>query len=745
VQRDDIRLLTLTGPGGVGKTRLALHIAADVGGAFADGVQFVDLASITKPDLVAPTIAHVLGVRDTGGSPVADRLSVFLRAKSLLLVLDNFEQVVEAAPFLSSLLGACPNVLALVTSRVRLRVSGEHEYVVPPLGLVAPDTRYDVDELARSAAVRLLVERAQAVTDSFSLTPDNASAVAEICRRVDGLPLAIELAAARIKILPPAALLARLDQRLPVLSGGNRDLPARQQTMRATLAWSYDLLSAAEQRLFRRLSVFVDGFALAAAEAVVGLGSRAPESLDLVASLVDKSLLRQEPGLDGEPRFRMLETAREFGLEQVIANGEEAAVRGCHAAWYLALATAAGPLVRLGGEPERLSQLSAEHGNLRDALGWLAARGDAEGVARLSGALHWFWHMGGHGCEGSAWLERALAAGAATSPAARIGALSGASNLAVQQGDHARARALAAESLALARVEGDRVAEAENLFLLSRAASQQGAATEATEFATEAAALNRALGDERALPWALQRLGIEAFAAGDWTEAAAFLAEALAGFRAVANPLGVAYASGSLGLAWHLQGDRRQAAALFRESLLLHRELADPYNTAHTLVHVALLATEAGDVARAARILGAADGLFAATGTARLRYLPEIEDRAQAEARSRLGPKTYVAMWETGRALSFADAIEEGLAAIAAGGGDALPARSSAETASDGLTTREREVLRHLIAGRSNAEIAAALFVSRRTITTHVSRLYAKLGVSSRAEAIAFTHRHELV
>src|SRR5829696_1428499 len=315
--REDVPLLTLTGPGGVGKTRLALHVAATLADAFSHGVRFVDLAPIAVPDLVAPTIANVLGIRNSGDEPITDRLRAYLQAKQFLLVLDNFEQVVDAPPLLVDLLGGCPRLTVLVTSRTRLRVSSEREHLVAPLELLAPDRPHRVEDVAISPAVQLFVHRAQAVSEAFALSSENASVVAEICRRLDGLPLAIELAAARIKILPPSALLARLEQRLPVLRGGDRDLPARQQTMRDTLAWSYDLLSMPEQALFRKFAVFVGGFSLAAAEAAAAaLREGALDPLEGIASLVDKSLLHQEPGLGGEPRYRMLETAREFGLEQ---------------------------------------------------------------------------------------------------------------------------------------------------------------------------------------------------------------------------------------------------------------------------------------------------------------------------------------------------------------------------------------------------------------------------------------------
>ncbi len=450
-----MRLLTLTGPGGVGKTRLALEAAAGLADTFPDGARFVSLAPITDPVLVAPMVAQALGVREAGDEPITERLAAFLRDKRLLLLLDNFEQVVEAAPLVTDLLAACPGLKGLVTSRVRLRLSGERDYPVPPLAVPAPAGPRPFQYAKGSAAVRLFSERAQAVRPEFALTPENASAVADICRGLDGLPLAIELAAARIKVLPPAALLARLEKRLPLLTGGGRDLPARQQTMRDAIAWSHDLLTPEEQALFRWLAVFVGGFTLEGAEAVVFAG----DALDLdvfegVASLVDKSLLRQEVGPDEEPRFAMLETIREFGLERLAARGEEAAIQNAHAAYFLALVEQAESALLGPEQMAWLTWLDAAHDNLRAALDWCLAS-DAEAGLRLAGALSLFWQVRGYLLEGRRWLE-ALLAQAPQRAALRAKALHAAGQLARHQADIASGISLCEESLAIYRELGDK-------------------------------------------------------------------------------------------------------------------------------------------------------------------------------------------------------------------------------------------------------------------------------------------------
>jgi len=408
--RDGVRLVTLTGPGGVGKTRLAIEIAGRRSDASPDGAVFVGLAPVADPALVVPAIAQALGVREAEDRPLAQRVADALRLRRLVLVLDNCEHVLDAAPVVAELLAACPDLTVLATSRVRLRLSAEQEYPVPPLALTDAADADAADHL-HPAALRLFADRARAVQPDFALTPENAPVVADICRRLDGLPLAIELAAARIKVVPPPALLARLERRLPLLTGGGRDMPARHRTMRDTIAWSYDLLLPDEQSLFRRRAVFVGGFDLAAAEAVAARdGSSGDEVFDGVAALVEQSLLRQEEGAGGDPRFGMLETVREFGLDRLVADGDEVAVRDRHAVWCLrVIETAWPPRATTSRSGEALARLDAERDNVRAALAWVIARADADSALRLAGGLAEHWWLRGTFSEGRSWLDRAMA------------------------------------------------------------------------------------------------------------------------------------------------------------------------------------------------------------------------------------------------------------------------------------------------------------------------------------------------
>jgi predicted ATPase len=391
LNREDVRLLTLTGPGGTGKTRLGVHVAAELSDRFADGVFFVNLAPLRDSAFVVPTIAQTFHLKEAGQQPMLDLLQTFLRDKQLLLVLDNFEQVLPAASHLVDLLAACPRLKMLVTSRFVLHVRGEQEFGVPPLAVPDPQRLPDLVTLSQYEAVALFIARAQAIKPDFQLSNTNARAVAEICARLDGLPLVIELSAARSKLLSPQALLARLGQRLTVLMRGAHDMPARQQTLRNTLAWSYQLLDEQEQRLFRRLSVFVGGCNLEAIEAVCKTLGDEAEVFDAVASLIDKSLLQQTEQEDGESRLVMLETIREYGLEVLACSGEAQATCQAHAAYYLVLAERAEPELNGPQQPSWLEQLEREHDNLRAALSWLLEQGSvgqsSEFALRLGGVL----------------------------------------------------------------------------------------------------------------------------------------------------------------------------------------------------------------------------------------------------------------------------------------------------------------------------------------------------------------------
>jgi predicted ATPase/class 3 adenylate cyclase len=406
-----VRLLTLTGPGGAGKTRVGLQAAAELLMEFEDGIFFVALAAIADPALVASTIARTLGLTD-GAQPPEELLKGYLHDRQTLLVLDNFEQVLESVPLLDELLSAAPSLKILATSRTPLRLYGEHEFPVPPLSLPDPGSLPPVERLTQYGALRLFVERARAVKPDFSLTKENAPAVVEICARLDGLPLAIELAAARIKLLPPQAMLSRLGNRLKLLTGGARNLPQRQRTLRSAIEWSYELLDEGEKILLGRLAVFSGGSTLEAVEAVCDARGDLPvDVLDGASSLLEKSLLRQEEGLEGEPRFAMLETVHEYAREKLEESGEAEEIKRAHAEYFLTLAREADPELKGPGQLEWLQRLEAEHDNMRDALGWALQREETELVLRLGGALWWFWFVRGHYSEGRRWLEEALTAG----------------------------------------------------------------------------------------------------------------------------------------------------------------------------------------------------------------------------------------------------------------------------------------------------------------------------------------------
>jgi non-specific serine/threonine protein kinase len=659
-------LVTLTGPGGTGKTRLALQIAADLLDDYADGVFFVSLAPISDPELVTSTIAQVLDVTEGTGEPVVERLKTKLRDTKILLVLDNFEQIVEAAPLISTLLAAAPRLKVLVTSRSGLHLRGEHEFPVPPLGLPptgAPggEPLPPIDRLTQYEAVRLFIERAVAVRPDFAITNDNAPAVAEICHRLDGLPLAIELAAARTRILAPQAMLAKLESRLKLLTGGARDLPARQQTLRGTIDWSYDLLDEGEKALFRRLAVFNGGRSLEAVEAVCNADGDLPvDVLDGLEALVDKSLLQQQEGVGGEPRFWMLVTIREYALEQLEQSGEAEKLRQQHAAYFVKFAEDAEPQLTGGEQTIWLARLEEEHDNLRAALGWSTSdRGGREIALRLSSSLWRFWARRGHYREGRMWIERILATGSRqdTSPALRAKGSYVAGLMARYQGDNEKAAGFYGEALALYRELGDLQGMAWSLNDLGTLAIEEGNLERVGTLWEESLRLKKALGDKRDIALTMGNLAELERWKGNDQQATSLLEEALEIQRELGDTYGMAMACNNLGYVMHNLGDYERAAFYFGQSLMLNRELGDKVHIAGCLAGLAWVAAAKGHPAAAARLLGTVEPMLEILGAVldpsdRLPY-----DQNLRAVRAQLDDASWEAEQAAGRAMTLEQAV----------------------------------------------------------------------------------------
>jgi predicted ATPase/DNA-binding CsgD family transcriptional regulator len=796
--RDEgVPLLTLTGPGGVGKTRLALALAAHLADdptTFPSGVWFLDLASQTDPAQVLPVIARVLGVADDPETPPVEALHHRLRDRRLLFLIDNLEQVAAAGPDLADLLVACPGLAILATSRAALRLSIEQEYAVAPLALPGrgveeskgreaearathasegdvrathASPRHDASpsRLLESPAVALFVQRARAVKPDFALTADNAAAVAEIVRRLDGLPLAIELAAARIRLLPPAAMLSRLEPRLPLLTGGARDLPARQRTLGDAIAWGYDLLTADEQALFRRLAVFAGGFTLEAAESVggKGVGGRdgklrpSPSVEDSVQSLIAHSFLRQDAGSEDEPRFRMLETIREFGLERLAASGESDRVRRRCAEWCLVLAERAADQLVGPDQIVWIRRFDAEQDNFEAALAWALGPGGDPGTAlRLVEILHRHWYVRGRIRDGRTWIERTLAVAQPEAASDLIYArvLSGAGMFAASVGDEAAARAWHERSLAHARAIGNRRFEGYALMYLGGCASGEGRDEEAAALVEEGVAILRSLGEPKLIASTAHTLGHYAWHRGDLDRARTLLDEALGGFREMGHTWAIAILECQIADVNLARGDFAAAARGYRTSLRMVMDHNSDWGVAFALDGSGCLGVATGQLAAGIRLHAAGRAALEAIGT-----FVSPRDRARWEhvasaARAGLGDAAFETAWTAGRSLTPEAALAEAeivldRAEAVASAGERGGAGDVTERpgGSDGfrLTRREREVLRLLVAGRSNREIAAALFVSHRTATTHVTNILAKLGVETRTEAAAIAVRQGLV
>ncbi len=751
LRRDETPLVTLTGPGGVGKTRLALHVAADLRAGYRDGVAFVSLAATVDPALVASAVAQVLGVRENVRDHLVPRLKILLAEAQILLVLDNVEQVVEASPLVSDLLAACPHLQVVVTSRIRLRLSGEVDYPVSPLSV--PEKGAWVDASPASGAVDLFVARARAVRPGFALTVENAGVVADICRRVDALPLAIELAAARVAVLSPDQLLRRLEPRLPLLTDGRRDSPARQRTMRDAIAWSYDLLTPGEQTLFRRLAVFTGGCTFEAADAVAGTGDDAGTGVFAgITSLVDQSLVRPveddrgeggDRGPGGPARFTMLETIREYGLERLDGSDEAAAIRDRHAAYYLDLAERIEPdLLGAGGRASLLT-LEREHDNLRAALVW-SARSDGATLVRLAGALWRFWYARGHHGEGRSWLRAALAhsLNASTPSAAKV--LVGAALLEHGSGDDASGMARGEESLAIYRQLDDRSGTAIALYVLGKIAESAGDYDQAETRFSEACSLFQSEDDAVWTGLALDHLGSVAYGRGDHGRARDVLEEALTLQRGTGHAYGAAVSLLYLGHVALTGGDHATAARRYGESLAHWRDVDMRPGIVEVLSGLASVAATRGDAERAGRLFGAAETMRQSIGV--LARLPELSlyERDAQRVRHDLGEARFAVAWDTGRAMTPEHAMAEAAAVVSAA---ATRPGTTAEKdgIAAGLTPRELDVLRLIGQGQSNQEIADRLFISARTVANHVSNILAKIGVRSSRAALAEARRRGIL
>lgn len=767
----ETRLLTLTGSGGAGKTRLALAAVERVADGFEDGVAWVWLSSISDGDLVPEAVASAVGAREAPGLTPVEAAVECLEDRELLLVLDNCEHLVDDCAALADLLlRACPGLKVLTTSRELLNVAGEIAWRVPSLSLPGPGDAPDPADLVRYEAVRLFVERAAAAAPGFALDRENAAAVASVCGRLDGIPLAIELAAARVKVLSVEQVDRRLDDALRLLTDGRRSAVPRHRTLRGALGWSHELLPEEERVLFRRLAVFVDGFGIGAAEKVcAGEGLAGDDVLLLLSRLVDKSLV-YVLDRDGEARYRLLSMVRQYAQERLGSTPEEPGVRRRHAAFFLELAENAEPELIGAGQEAWLDRLEEDLGNLRSAMNWSLGPGgrDAAAGLRLAGALWRFCYLRGYYGEGRGWLEGALALGGSAPAAARAKALTGAGVLALLRCDYGRAEERLGEGLALYRKLADRPGEASALQMLGSVARERGLYAESESHHGESLALWRGLGDGAGVARSLNYLGFVAWLQEEHDRAAGLCAEALEKFRRLGDAEGVAWAlisQGSIalyggdrararemleeslatsrragyreGVAWslnqlgvaaHRWGDPELAGKLLRESLKVHRDLGDRWRVASVLEGLAETACSLGRFERAARLFGAAEALREGISAP----VPPCErsdhDRGLSAARAGLGEADFAKALAWGQAAKLEEAV------ALAGREDEGQARRSVTLPHD-LSAREVEVLKLVAEGLTDAQVAGKLFLSPRTVGHHLRSIYRKLRVPSRAAA----------
>ena len=774
------RLVTLAGTGGSGKTRLALEAARDLADAYPGGTWLVELAPLEQEALVPQAVAEALGVREQPGRSLIATLVDVLSKQETLLVLDNCEHLIEAAARLvETLLDSCADLRILATSREALGVAGETNWTVPPLSV--PDELHatTVEDLENCEAVRLFVQRARYRRPAFTLSQHNARAVAEICRRLDGIPLAIELAAARVGVLPTEQIARRLEEPLKLLTVGSRTAPPRQRTLRGALEWSYELLSEDEKRLFRRLSAFAGGFSLEAAEAVVTVGGVEEEGvLDLLSGLVDRALVVAEMSGEGAVRYRLLESVRQYALERLHKSRETEAVRRRHVEFFLFLAEESEPGLWGTEEATWLDRLEVEYDNLRAALSWAIGWGAAEQGLRFAAALRWFWYARGHYGEGRGWLEQALAKDGQARAATRAKALDALGWLAHDQGDMDRAVAAAEEGIELgtkAQIEGSCAASFRNM--LGEAARHRGDYERATEFFEGGLALYREVGDRRGIAWSLgnlanvssdrgdyeravelyeeglalcrelggaqplgdylSSLGYEFLLQGDYERAATLNEEAATLLRNQGHRGGLQYALDNLGWAALVRGDQERGKDLHEECLVLCRELGDQLVASESMEGLACAAGIRGEAERAARMFGAAQALRETVGYEHAPREQALREPYVAAARSKLDEASWKAAFAEGHGMTFEEAVEYALSAEGPAGDEHASTTLLVPQTGETLTAREVEVLRLLGAGASNKEIADELVISLYTVKRHVANILRKLGVRSRTQAAA--------
>jgi predicted ATPase/DNA-binding CsgD family transcriptional regulator len=727
------RLLTLVGPGGIGKTRLALRVAADVLANYAHGVWLVELASVTEPASVARAVASVVGVREASGRLLMPQVVEALRARQLLLILDNCEHLIDACTELvHELLRGCAHVQVLATSREALGVPGEMRIRVPPLAVPGPTT--DPSELQAAESIQLFAQRAEAVSTTFVLDAETTPTIVEICRRLDGIPLAIELAAARVRLLSPSQMVPRLADRFSLLSSPRRDRPVRQQTLRSTIAWSYDLLGHSDQALFRCLAVFAGGCSL---DAIAALreGPSGVEVVRGIASLADRSLL-EVIDVAGERRVTMLETIREFALECVHAASEELVARDRHLAFFLALAETIDPQLHGSAQAEFADRLEREHENLRAAMSWSLRSEQPQLGLRLAIALRYFWKMHGHHREGRDWLQALLDRSAAVAPAdVRGRALNALGYLEAMQAEYEPAEAHLEQGLHLGRQVADVAIVAFSRRYLGFIANARADFVAAREHLEHSFALYQEMGYEREAGAFSLYLGDTALGERDYSRAERLFADSSVQLRQLGDTTLLPYPLRRLAQLALMRRDTERATRLCLESLALNRAVGDPQGIAACLVGLGAIAVTTLNPERAARLLGAADGLLASVETELLPHDHRQYEDALATARAQLGAVAFERAWASGRQLD-ADA------AIADASTEPRPRR---EPGLGKLTPREREVLRLVATGQTNSEIGAALVLSEQTVARHLANIYPKIGARRRADAVAFALRNGLV